>query len=58
MDSWLSQGHWLKVKRKQLCPGFENESSIPFPTTITVTLSTPLDTRSGMKIDTTLKAKT
>ena len=31
-DSCLSKEHYLKVKHKQPCPGFELKSSSGFPT--------------------------
>ena len=46
MDSYLSQWHEHEEKCKQHRPGFELDSPIPFPTTITVTLCTPPKTFS------------
>ena len=42
MGSCLSQGHKYKEKREELCLVLKFESLIPFPTTITVTLSEAL----------------
>ena len=38
MDSCLFQENLIEMKRKQLHPGFELKSPIPFSTTITITL--------------------